>query len=36
MALTNFSLLTTEQKTIWSLDLWKQARNMSFVNKLLG
>ena len=36
MSLTNFSLLTTEQKTIWSLDLWKQARNMSFVNKFLG
>jgi len=36
MSLTNFSLLTNEQKTIWSLDLWKQARNMSFVNKFLG
>jgi N4-gp56 family major capsid protein len=36
MALTNFSLLTAEQKTIWSMDLWKQARNMSFVNKFLG
>jgi hypothetical protein len=23
--LTNFSQLTTEQKTIWSMDLWKQA-----------
>ncbi|MBS0453965.1 MAG: N4-gp56 family major capsid protein [Proteobacteria bacterium] len=36
MALTNFAALTTEQKTIWSLDLWKQARNMSFVNRFLG
>lgn len=36
MALTNFALLTSEQKTIWSMDLWKQARNYSFVNKFLG
>jgi len=34
--LTNFSLLTLEQKTIWSMDLWKNARNMSFVNRFLG
>lgn len=36
MALTNFAALTSEQKTVWSLDLWKQARNMSFINKFLG
>ena len=36
MALTNFSLLTTEQKTIWSMDLWKHARDYSFINKFLG
>jgi N4-gp56 family major capsid protein len=36
MALTNFGLLTTEQKTIWSMDLWKNARNQSFINKFLG
>jgi N4-gp56 family major capsid protein len=36
MALTNFANLTTEQKTIWSMDLWKAARNYSFVNKFLG
>lgn len=36
MALTNFSLLTSEQKTAWSMSLWKQARNYSFVNKFLG
>lgn len=36
MALTNFALLTNEQKTIWSMDFWKQARNFSFVNKFMG
>lgn len=36
MALTNFAALTNEQKTVWSMDLWKQARNMSFINKFLG
>ena len=34
--LTNFGLLTAEQKTIWSMDLWKNARNLSFVNRFLG
>ena len=34
--LTNFAQLTNEQKTIWSMDMWKQARNMSFVNQFLG
>lgn len=33
---TNFALLTNEQKTVWSLDFWKQARNQSFINKFLG
>jgi len=36
MALTNFGLLTNEQKTIWSMDLWKNARNQSFIGKFLG
>ncbi len=36
MTTTNFSRLTTEQKTVWSRDLWKYARNKSFVNKFLG
>lgn len=36
MALTNFGLLTSEQKTVWSMDLWRNARNMSFVNRFLG
>jgi N4-gp56 family major capsid protein len=33
---TNFAALTTNQKTGWSLDLWRQARNMSFINQFLG
>ena len=36
MAVTNFAALTDEQKTIWSRDLWKAARNASFVNKFMG
>jgi N4-gp56 family major capsid protein len=32
----NFALLTDEQKTAWSLDFWKQARNQSFFSKFLG
>ena len=36
MANTNFGLLTSEQKTVWSMDTWRAARNMSFVNKFLG
>ena len=36
MALTNFAKLTTEQKTVWSRDLWKVARNNAFLTKFLG
>ena len=36
MPLTNFSLLTNEQKKAWSLDFWEQARNQSFIAKFLG
>jgi N4-gp56 family major capsid protein len=36
MALTNFAALTAEQKTVWGMDLWKQARNNSFINRFLG
>lgn len=36
MSTTNFTRLTTEQKEVWSRDLWKQARNLSFTNKFLG
>ena len=35
-SMTNFGLLTNEQKTIWSTDLWEQARNLSFVNQFSG
>ena len=33
---TNYAKLTEEQKTTWSLDFWKNARNLSFINKFLG
>jgi len=36
MSLTNFAALTSEQKTIWAMDTWRNARNMSFINKFLG
>ena len=36
MALTNFGALTAEQKTLWSMQLWKQSRNQSFINKFMG
>jgi N4-gp56 family major capsid protein len=36
MTVTNFTQLTTEQKTVWSRDLWKMARNYSFINKFTG
>jgi len=36
MATTNFSLLTDEQKTVWSRDVWKAARNYSFINNFTG
>ena len=36
MSLTNFAQLTNEQKTTWAKDLWRQARNYSFVNKFSG
>lgn len=36
MALTNFGLLTEEQKTVWSRDMWSQARTTSAFNKFLG
>lgn len=34
--LTNLGLLTNEQKTIWGMDLWKNARNKSFTSQFLG
>lgn len=36
MALTNFAALTDNAKTVWAMDLWRQARNYSFINKFLG
>jgi N4-gp56 family major capsid protein len=36
MTVTNFNALTAEQKTVWSRDIWKQARNMAFVSKFTG
>lgn len=34
--LTNFAALTTEEKTIWSKQMWHQARNNSFINQFAG
>jgi len=36
MALTNFSLLTSDQLTAWSRDFWRVSRNASFINKFAG
>ena len=36
MANTNFAALTDEEKTIWSRDIWRQARNNSFINQFAG
>jgi N4-gp56 family major capsid protein len=36
MALTNFAALTQEQKTTWSMDLWRAARNASFMDRFTG
>ena len=36
MALTNFTNLTTYEKTVWSRDLWAAARNASFTMKFTG
>lgn len=36
MALTNFAALTPEQKIVWSRDVWRDARDMSFINKFVG
>ena len=33
MALTNFALLTSDQKIVWSRDIWKEARDKTFINK---
>ncbi len=36
MALTNFAALTQEQLTLWQRDVWKQARNHSYLTRFMG
>ena len=36
MAVTNFNALTDEQKTVWSRQVWKAARNLAFTTKFTG
>jgi len=36
MAVTNFASLTTHQKTAWARDLWRVARDTSFINQFAG
>ena len=36
MANTNFASLTSEQLTIWSSEVWRDAINMSFINQFAG
>ncbi len=36
MSLTNFAKLTNEELTIWSKDIWKEARNWMFLEKFTG
>lgn len=36
MALTNFAALTSEQKLVWSREVWKDARDKAFITKFTG
>lgn len=36
MTVTNFNALTSEQKTVWSRQMWKTARNYAFTTKFTG
>lgn len=36
MASTNFGALQSEQKTVWSMDFWREARNKTFLNAFIG
>jgi N4-gp56 family major capsid protein len=36
MAVTNFGKLTDEQKTVWAMEFWKQAREQAFITRFLG
>jgi N4-gp56 family major capsid protein len=33
---TNFAALTTQQKLVWSRDVWQAARDKAFINKFVG
>lgn len=34
--MTNFALLTNEEKTVWAKDVWRQARNQSMLTRFEG
>lgn len=36
MAMTNFARLTDHEKKAWSMDFWKNAREKSFLTRILG
>lgn len=36
MADTNFGALTSEQKTVWERDVWKNGRNANFFSRFVG
>lgn len=36
MAVTNFAALTTEQKLVWSREVWKDARDAAFMTRFIG
>lgn len=36
MSATNYAALTDEEKTVWSRDVWKAARNAQFLNRYIG
>lgn len=36
MSLTNFAALTTQQKIVWSRDVWQSARDQMFVKRFMG
>jgi len=36
MTSTNFTRLTSEEKTVWSRDVWTTARNQAFLNRFMG
>lgn len=36
MSLTNFAALTSQQKLVWSRDVWQAARDQAFITKFTG